>query len=128
MASRSSLHILHVIGSLSPAAGGPPEAVRQLVDAYIEVGDEIELATPSGTIRVRANLSELGQAGVVHMYHGCPEADVNTLLEPDYLDPISGFPGFKALLCSVRKVGPPPGAGNESQAAGAARKGKEVPQ
>jgi glycosyltransferase involved in cell wall biosynthesis len=43
MASRSSLHILHVIGSLSPAAGGPPEAVRQLVDAYIEVGAGIEL-------------------------------------------------------------------------------------
>ena len=45
MASRSSLHILHVIGSLSPAAGGPPEAVRQLVDAYIEVGDGIELVS-----------------------------------------------------------------------------------
>lgn len=43
IATRSSLRILHVIGSLSPAAGGPPEAVRQLVDAYIEVGDGIEL-------------------------------------------------------------------------------------
>jgi len=43
MTPRSSLHILHVITSLSPAAGGPPEAVRQLVDAYIEVGDGIEL-------------------------------------------------------------------------------------
>jgi glycosyltransferase involved in cell wall biosynthesis len=32
-----------VIGSLSPAGGGPPEAVRQLVDAYIEVGAGIEL-------------------------------------------------------------------------------------
>jgi glycosyltransferase involved in cell wall biosynthesis len=43
MVSRPHLRILHVIGSLSPAAGGPPEAVRQLVDAYIEVGDGIEL-------------------------------------------------------------------------------------
>jgi len=68
-------------------------------------GDEIELATPSGAIRVRANLTELGRPGVVHMPHGDPEADVNLLLDPDYLDPISGFPGFKALLCSVRKVG-----------------------
>ena len=42
-ASRSSLHILHVIDSLSPAAGGPPEAVRQLVRAYIEAGEGIEL-------------------------------------------------------------------------------------
>jgi len=44
MASRSPLHILHVIGTLSPAAGGPPESMRQLVDAYIEVGAGIELA------------------------------------------------------------------------------------
>ena len=42
-ASRSPLHILHVIDSLSPADGGPPEAVRQLVHAYLEVGDAIEL-------------------------------------------------------------------------------------
>jgi len=41
--SRSPLHILHIIGSLSPAAGGPPEAVRQLVKAYIEVGAGIEV-------------------------------------------------------------------------------------
>jgi hypothetical protein len=46
------------------------------------------------------------------MYHGCPEADVNTLLDPDYLDPISGFPGFKSLLCSVRRIDPPPARGN----------------
>jgi glycosyltransferase involved in cell wall biosynthesis len=37
------LHILHVIGTLSPAAGGPPEALRQLVRAYLEVGDGIEV-------------------------------------------------------------------------------------
>ena len=38
------------------------------------------------------------------MYHGRPEADVNTLIDPDYRDPISGFPAFKSLLCEVRKV------------------------
>ena len=41
------------------------------------------------------------------MYHGHPAADVNLLVDPDYLDPISGFPGFKALLCSVRKLESP---------------------
>ena len=40
------------------------------------------------------------------MYHDYPEADVNTLLPGDYLDPISGFPGYKALLCAVRKIAP----------------------
>ncbi len=37
------LNILHIIGSLSPDGGGPPEAVRQLVKAYVEVGVEIEV-------------------------------------------------------------------------------------
>jgi len=41
----------------------------------------------------------------VNMYHGYPEADVNELIEPDYLDPISGFPGYKSLLCEVRGLG-----------------------
>ncbi len=37
------MHILHIISSLSPAAGGPPEAVRQLVKAYLHVGAGIEV-------------------------------------------------------------------------------------
>jgi anaerobic selenocysteine-containing dehydrogenase len=88
-----------------PAADlNPADAAR----LGIGQGDEIELATLSGAIRVLANLTELGQPGVVHMYHGHAKADVNLLFEPDYLDPISGFPGFKALLCSVRRVERPP--------------------
>jgi anaerobic selenocysteine-containing dehydrogenase len=68
--------------------------------------DTIEISTPTGSIRVKANVTELAHPGVVHMYHGYPEADVNTLLEGDYLDPISGFPGYKGLLCAIRKVEP----------------------
>ena len=33
-----------------------------------------------------------------------PEADVNTLIDPDYRDPISGFPALKSLLCEVKKA------------------------
>ncbi len=69
-------------------------------------GDLVELSTPYGSIQVRANVTELVREGVAHMYHGYPEADVNTLLSGDYLDPISGFPGFKASLCAVKKVAP----------------------
>ncbi len=70
----------------------------------IAQGDAIELATPTGSIWVRANLSHMIRPGDVHMFHGYPEADVNRLLEGDYLDPISGFPGYKAALCAVRKM------------------------
>lgn len=34
---------LHVIDSLSPVAGGPPEAVRQLAKAYIKAGAKMEV-------------------------------------------------------------------------------------
>ena len=69
-------------------------------------GDLVELSTP---VRLHPGSRQRDRArppGVAHMYHGYPEADVNTLLSGDYLDPISGFPGFKASLCAVKKVVP----------------------
>jgi hypothetical protein len=51
---------------------------------------------------VRANVTELC-AGGRGLYHDRPEADVNTLFSGDYLDPISGFPGYKASLCAVKR-------------------------
>ena len=38
------------------------------------------------------------------MFHAYFQADVNALIEADYVDPVSGFPGFKSLLCKVEKV------------------------
>ncbi len=70
----------------------------------IAQGDFVELSTPKGAIQVKANVTELARVGVAHMYHDYPEADVNSLLPGDYLDPISGFPGFKASLCAVKKI------------------------
>jgi anaerobic selenocysteine-containing dehydrogenase len=80
----------------------------------IAQGDLVELSTPKGAIQVRANVTELAGVGVAHMYHDYPEADVNSLLSGDYLDPISGFPGFKSSLCAVRKIAP--GAGSAEAA------------
>jgi anaerobic selenocysteine-containing dehydrogenase len=70
----------------------------------IKQGDHIRLSTPKASIMVKANLTQVVQPGVVHMYHGYAVADANSLIEADYVDPISGFPGFKALLCRVEKV------------------------
>ena len=70
----------------------------------IEAGDEVMLSTARGSIQVWANPTEITPPGVINMYHGYPEADVNLLIEPDYLDPISGYPGFKSLMCQVAKV------------------------
>lgn len=64
----------------------------------------VMLVTPKASIRVRANVTEVVPPGVASMYHGFPDADVNLLIDPDYRDPISGFAGFKSLLCDVKKV------------------------
>jgi hypothetical protein len=37
------------------------------------------------------------------MFHGWPNQDVNTMVTR-HLDPISGFPPFKAGLCEVKKA------------------------
>jgi anaerobic selenocysteine-containing dehydrogenase len=72
--------------------------------------DLVEISTPTGmAIRMKANLTELVPAGAVQIYHDYPEADANSLLPGDYLDPISGFPGYKSLLCAVKKVSPTAG-------------------
>ena len=75
---------------------------------------------------MRANITELAQPGVVHMYHGYSAADANSLLEADYLDPLSGFPGFKALLCSVTKVGDTAGSATASRAPSGAETGPGI--
>jgi anaerobic selenocysteine-containing dehydrogenase len=84
-----------------PAADiNPTDATR----LGIKQDESIRISTPKDAIVVKANLTEMVQPGVIHMYHGHPEADVNLLFEGDYLDPLSGYPGFKSALCKVEKV------------------------
>jgi anaerobic selenocysteine-containing dehydrogenase len=90
-------------GSLRP---NHPSADLNPADAArlgVQQDDTIRIATPRDAIVVKANLTRTVQPGVVHMYHGHSEADVNRLFDGDYLDPLSGFPGFKSALCRVEK-------------------------
>jgi anaerobic selenocysteine-containing dehydrogenase len=77
----------------------------------IRQGDKIKISTKQAAIEVTANLTDMVMAGVVHMYHGYPDANVNQLIENNYLDPISGFPGFKAVSCNIEKIA---GSSNKS--------------
>jgi len=70
----------------------------------IKTGDTIKLSTHRSSITVKAHITQRVPPGVVAMFHAYPEADVNLLIEPDYCDPISGYPGFKSLLCEVTKI------------------------
>jgi anaerobic selenocysteine-containing dehydrogenase len=70
----------------------------------IRQDDPVRLSTPKDSILLKVNLTQMVQPGVVHVYHGHPEADTNQLFEGDYLDPLSGYPGFKSALCKIEKV------------------------
>ena len=84
-----------------PAADIHPDAAARL---GIRQDDRMRLSTPHGAIEVQANLTRMVRPDVVHMYHGCAKADVNILFDKDYLDPLSGFPGFKSALCKLEKI------------------------
>jgi anaerobic selenocysteine-containing dehydrogenase len=91
----SSLRPNHPAADINPA-----DAAR----LGIKQDDDIRISTPKDFIMVKANLTQMVQPGVIHMYHAHPEADVNLLFEADYLDPLSGFPGFKSALCKIEKM------------------------
>jgi len=91
----NSLRPNHPAADISPA-----DAVR----LGIRQDDAIRISTPKDAIVVKANLTQMVQPGVIHIYHGHPDADVNLLFEGDYLDPLSGFPGFKSALCKIEKM------------------------
>jgi len=84
-----------------PAADMNPSDASRL---GISQDDSIRISSPKDAIVVKANLTQMVQPGVIHMYHGHGEADVNVLFEGDYLDPLSGYPGFKSALCKVEKL------------------------
>ena len=53
---------------------------------------------------LRANITNLNKDGVVTLYHGYSEADVNSIIPSGHNDPYSGFPGYRSVRCSVTPV------------------------
>lgn len=70
----------------------------------IQEGDEVEVSSPRGAVRFLAAVTDIMKPGVVHCFHGWNEANINELTDDKSLDPISGFPAFKSLLCQVVRV------------------------
>lgn len=70
----------------------------------LQSGDRVRITTPSGSIEATANVTATVFPGVVHMYHGNEKANTSYLMGHDYLDPISGYPGYKNFPCRVEKL------------------------
>ena len=66
--------------------------------------DRVKIVTPAGSVEATAQLTATVHPGVVHMYHGNEKANVSYLMAYDYLDPYSGYPGYKSFPCRVEKL------------------------
>jgi anaerobic selenocysteine-containing dehydrogenase len=64
----------------------------------------VEVRSPRGAVVFVAKVTDRIKRGVVHCAHGWNHANVNHLTDDRTLDPISGFPAFKSLLCEVAPV------------------------
>ena len=78
----------------------PEDAVRYgLTD-----GGRVRITTPSGSVTATVHCTATVHPGVVHMYHGNEQANTSYLMAHDYLDPYSGYPGYKSFPCRVDAV------------------------
>lgn len=84
-----------------PSVDMHPEDMAQL---GLAPGDSVVLSTAFGSIAVKCAEDCRLMRGTVNMYHDYSEADVNSIIPADYLDPYSGFPGYKAIRCRVGRA------------------------
>ena len=68
-------------------------------------GEQVIVESPRGRIELRAGLTEAIHPKVVSLQHGWNEANANILTDDEARDPISGYPGYKTVLCRVMKAG-----------------------
>lgn len=70
----------------------------------ISENDTITVSSSAGSITLKAHLTDTSLPSDVYIYHGYKEADANELIPNDHNDPYSGFPGFRQVRCSIKKV------------------------
>jgi anaerobic selenocysteine-containing dehydrogenase len=71
----------------------------------INSGELVKVSSPRGSIRLKAEVTDVILSGAVHIpHHWAGDANVNILVDDEGLDLISGFAPFKSQLCQVAKI------------------------
>lgn len=69
----------------------------------MEDGEAVIVKTPVGSMELTFSINSSTLKGTVNVYHGAGMKDINLLLDDNYIDPVSGFPGFKSYCCRLEK-------------------------
>ena len=70
----------------------------------IHSGDIVEVESPRGSIKLKAEVTDAIHPKVISIPHGWTEANVNLLTSDLEVDPVTAFIGFKSVLCRINKV------------------------
>ncbi len=94
----SQLHNIQKLRKLNPEplAEMHPDSAERL---GIEDGEIIRIETETGSIDIRARVTEDIIPGVINIPHGWAEANANQLTSEQPGDPVSGTPVLKSLRC-----------------------------
>lgn len=65
--------------------------------------EAVTVTSPAGSMEGILSCCVNGQEDMVNIYHGNKNGEANNLIHRNYLDPISGFPGYKSYFCKVEK-------------------------
>lgn len=80
-----------------------PQAAQSI---GVRDGEMVRVESLLASIRVKARLTEVVHPDIVSVTHGWSNetgANVNCLTDDKAVDPVSGFPEFRSLLCRVVK-------------------------
>ena len=67
-------------------------------------GALVKVESARGSITLKAQLTEDIHPKIVSIPHGWSEANANFLTDDENRDPVSGYPGFRSVLCRVKKL------------------------
>ncbi|HEY96843.1 MAG TPA: molybdopterin-dependent oxidoreductase [Dehalococcoidia bacterium] len=99
----SQLRGIHQLNNLCPELTAEIHP-KTATEYGINDKDMIEVRTKRGAITVKADVTEDIVPGAVNIGHGWQENNVNILTDDAPVDPVSGNPSLKAMLCRVTRI------------------------
>ena len=81
-----------------PVAEIHPEVAKRV---SVEDGATVVVVSPRGRVLFEARVTDRVHPGCVVIPAGWSEANANLLTDEKYLDPVTGFPGFRSGVCRI---------------------------